>query len=112
MSGPAGAAPALSSSENTPTLRFAAKSKKLPRKYAMMLERGANPEEVIVALLKSNASMRAVLESVIKGISKNEGQVLVDLLTMYLKSHCRVCGERLRVANASGASVCLDCDER
>jgi hypothetical protein len=112
MSGPAGTAPALSSSENTPTLRLAPKSKKLPRKYAMMLERGAKPEEIILVLLKANASMRAVLESILKGISKNEGKVLVELLTIYLKSHCRLCGERLRVQSPGGAGLCLDCAEQ
>jgi hypothetical protein len=112
MSGLAGAAPALSSSENTPTLRFAPKSKKLPRKYAVMLERGANPEEVIITLLKANASMRAVLESVVKGINNNEGKVLVELLTIYLKSHCRACGERLRVRSPDEAGLCMDCAEK
>jgi hypothetical protein len=112
MSGPAGAAPALVSAEETPTLRLAPKSKKLPRKYATMLEQGANPEQIIIALLKANAGMRAVLESVIKGINKNEGKVLVELLTIYLKSHCRVCGERLRVQTPDGVGLCLDCTEK
>ena len=103
-------APAHEDQDAVATRMAAAYGSKIPKKYSDRLERGSPAEAIIEELIRRYDSLRGLVEKAVEKLAEGKPDRVADGLTMYLRGHCEVCGQRLAPAAIGHVSRCEGCD--
>jgi hypothetical protein len=103
------AAPAPARRITDVTIKLRPEFYPVPKRYEADLKSGANPIAIIGELLIQKAEMRNLLEKISRVDGNGSAKDIKDAVSLFLLSHCVVCGEPMQPQKNGNTPVCSAC---